>query len=285
MRAYDAASYDVFRRAFARDEAPPDDLIHVTCSGYNSPSPAQRIVSEYGWPTIVTHSYHMGCAGAFPAVRMASGFIAAGALYGGKSRVDLLHTEILSVHATSPRQRFDAEGLVLRSLFGDGLIRYSVVDERRLSSRQSGLRVMSLKETVYGETLDDMTWRLFPEKFKMTLSNRVPFVIAGGIEQFAQEIFAQVGLDFEEHRRDMVFAIHPGGPKIVDLVQKCLGLDDWQVRHSREVLFDYGNMSSATVPHIWGRILADRGIAEGTLVLGVGFGPGLAAHGMLGEKV
>jgi predicted naringenin-chalcone synthase len=285
MRIYDEAACDVLRRAFRPDEPPPDDLIHVTCSGYNSPSPAQRLVSEYGWPSIVTHSYHMGCAGAFPAVRMASGFLAAGALYGRKSRVDLLHTELLSVHATSARQRLDPEGLILRSLFGDGLIRYSAIDERSLPARRSGLRVLSLKEHIFRETLDDMTWRLFPEKFKMTLSNRVPFVIAGNIEQFAQEIFAQVGLEFDAHRADMVFAIHPGGPKIVDLVQRFLRLEDWQVRHSREVLRDCGNMSSATVPHIWERILADRSIAEGTRVLGVGFGPGLAAHGMLGEKV
>jgi predicted naringenin-chalcone synthase len=119
----------------------------------------------------------------------------------------------------------------------------------------------------------------------MTLSNRVPFAIAEHIEAFARVIVGRAGRDFDEWRDDMVFAIHPGGPKIVDLVQKFLGLADWQVRHSREVLLEHGNMSSATVPHIWKRILSDRSIGEGTLVLGVGFGPGLGAHGMLGEKV
>lgn len=285
MRVYDETASELFRKAFSKDETPPDDIIHVTCSGYNSPSPAQRLVSEYKWPSIVTHSYHMGCAGAFPVVRMASGFMAAAPLYGAKSRVDVMHTELLSVHAATRTGAIDGESLIIRSLFGDGIIRYSLVPEGALPSGQQGLKVLSLKEVIFTETLDDMTWRLTPRKFDMTLSNRVPLVIARNIGKFAKEIFGQIGMNFEEHRRSMVFAIHPGGPKIVDLVQRFLELEDWQVRHSRSVLLDYGNMSSATVPHIWGRILEDSGVAPGTVVLSVGFGPGLAAHGMVGVKV
>jgi hypothetical protein len=50
-------------RAYARDDAPPDDLLHVTCTGYVSPSPAQQVVARRGWGarTRVTHAYHMGC--------------------------------------------------------------------------------------------------------------------------------------------------------------------------------------------------------------------------------
>jgi hypothetical protein len=48
------------------------DLIHVSCSGYAAPSPAQRLLAEKRWhSTAVTHSYHMGCYGAFPAIRTA----------------------------------------------------------------------------------------------------------------------------------------------------------------------------------------------------------------------
>jgi alkylresorcinol/alkylpyrone synthase len=285
MRIFDEAASSVFRRLYPIAEEAPDDIVHVTCSGYVSPSPAQRLVSERGWSSIVTHSYHMGCAGAFPAVRTASGYLAAGALYGGKRRIDVVHTELLSVHATSTRLRLDPEGLVLRSLFGDGLIRYSLIDESALPAEQSGLKILALHEQILPDSLDDMTWRLVPEKFVMTLSNRVPFAIAEHIEAFARMLAARAGREFDEWREDMVFAIHPGGPKIVDLVQKFLDLEDWQVRHSRQVLLEHGNMSSATVPHIWKRIVADKTLAEGTLVLGVGFGPGLGAHGMLAEKV
>ena len=61
----------------------PDDLIHVTCSGYLAPSPVERMVAHKEWfDTTVTHSYHMGCYGAFPAIKMAHGFSVLFAFFG-----------------------------------------------------------------------------------------------------------------------------------------------------------------------------------------------------------
>ena len=63
------------------------------------------------------------------------------------------------------------------------------------------------------------------------------------------------------HLARSVFAVHPGGPKIIDRVRDVLELADSQVAASRGVLFDHGNMSSATLPHIWMRMLDDPRIA------------------------
>jgi 2-polyprenyl-6-hydroxyphenyl methylase/3-demethylubiquinone-9 3-methyltransferase len=86
---------DYFTRAYEDERDPPDDLIHVTCTGYVSPSGAQLMVAHKGWgaATRVTHAYHMGCYAALPAVRMAAGFSAIGA-----RRVDIVHTELCSLH-------------------------------------------------------------------------------------------------------------------------------------------------------------------------------------------
>ena len=62
--AYFEETYDARR---------PDDLVHVTCTGYASPSGAQQLVARRGWQTRVTHAYHMGCYAAVPAVRIAPG--------------------------------------------------------------------------------------------------------------------------------------------------------------------------------------------------------------------
>ncbi len=77
MRRYDELALEVFRRLYARTTEAPDDLIHVTCSGYSSPSPAQRLLVEKGWySSRALHSYHMGCYGAFPAIRSAVALLA-----------------------------------------------------------------------------------------------------------------------------------------------------------------------------------------------------------------
>ena len=102
MTLFEEIACDVFERVYRdRDASPPDDIVHVSCSGYVSPSPVQMFLSRRGWLDVgVTHSYHMGCYGAFPAVRTALGLV--GSSYvrfpTRKRRVDLVHTEFLSLH-------------------------------------------------------------------------------------------------------------------------------------------------------------------------------------------
>ena len=49
-------------------------------------------------------------------------------------------------------------------------------------------------------------------------------------------------------------------------------------------MLDHGNMSSATLPHVWMRIVDDARVASGTLVASLAFGPGLTCSGALFEK-
>ncbi len=62
----------IFDQYYSKELDAPDDLIHVSCTGYVSPSGAQKIVSKKGWGhhTTVTHAYHMGCYGAIAALRI-----------------------------------------------------------------------------------------------------------------------------------------------------------------------------------------------------------------------
>ena len=68
MNLFEEVACDVFERVYRDPELPPpDDILHVSCSGYVSPSPVQSFLSRRGWLGVgVTHSYHMGCYGAFP---------------------------------------------------------------------------------------------------------------------------------------------------------------------------------------------------------------------------
>ena len=84
----------------------------------------------------------------------------------------------------------------------------------------------------------------------------------------------RAGLGLKDLPRS-VCAVHPGGPKIIDRVRDGLELAEPQVAASRAVLRDFGNMSSATLPHVWMRVLADPAVASGTPILSLAFGPGL----------
>ena len=54
-----------------------------------------------------------------------------------------------------------------------------------------------------------------------------------------------------------------GGPKILDRVRDVLAIDETQIAHSRQVLRERGNMSSATVPHVWMEIARSREVEAG----------------------
>jgi alkylresorcinol/alkylpyrone synthase len=285
--SYAKVADDCLDQMYGGAEEAPDDLIHVTCSGYLAPSPVERMVSGKEWfNTTVTHSYHMGCYGAFPAIKMAHGFLSSSqfAVTKPKDRVDIVHTEVLSVHRDI--EELKAENIITMTLFADGFIKYSMVTEDYLRERGlRGLRVLAFNEHLLPDSSDDMTWVPGSTRFHMTLSVMVPVVIKQSVRPFVEELLQRVGVDFERDKRRLIFAIHPGGPRIVEHIQEALGLDPDQVAISSSVFTENGNMSSATVPHILKQIVEEPSIPAGARVVSLAFGPGLTITGLVAEKI
>ncbi|MBS2026512.1 MAG: type III polyketide synthase [Deltaproteobacteria bacterium] len=265
--------------------APPDDLIHVSTTGYLLPSPVQRAVAARGWSTVVTHSYHMGCYGAFPAVRTAVGLLAAGQLGDPpKTRVDLVHAEAASLHLDPTLAT--PGNLVTSTLFGDGFITYSALTEAHARANGvHGLRVVAMHESLIPDSAEDMKLTPGPHQFDMHLSLRVPIKIRDGILPFVRELCRKGGRDFDAEREQFTFAIHAGGTKILQVAAEALGVDLARMEHGTRVLREHGNMASATVPYIWNDVVNDARIAPGTPVISASFGPGLTVTGALLEKI
>lgn len=277
---------DCINRMYSESDA-PDDLIHVTCSGYLAPSPVERLVARNEWfDTTVTHSYHMGCYGAFPAIKMAHGFLAS-SQHGAtrlKERVDIVHTELLSGHHNI--EDFGVENIITMTLFADGFINYSVCSDDYVRERGlPGLRILAFNEHLLPDSADDMTWVPAAHQFQMTLSVMVPVVIKRHVYAFVLSLLRSIGIDFESEKERLMFAIHPGGPKIVEHIQEELGLRDYQVAISKSVFLENGNMSSATVPHILAGMVDDSSVGAGTRIVCLGFGPGLTVTGLVLEKI
>jgi predicted naringenin-chalcone synthase len=183
-------------------------------------------------------------------------------------------------------QDHSPEQLVVQSLFADGHIRYSMALDEMPGSEapRPAFEVLATHEEVIPNSLDDMTWVLSEWGFRMTLSREVPEKIATALPEFLERLLVSAGEDPRARRDQIIFAIHPGGPKIIDSVQNLFKLDDDQTASSREVLFERGNMSSATLPHIWAKLLADADVRPGTHVVSLAFGPGLTVAGAVFKK-
>ena len=272
--------------ALYKQRGAPEHIVHVSCSGYSSPSVAQQTVADKGWhETGVTHSYHMGCYGAFPGIRIASGIVQN---TDNCKRVDIVHTELLSNHLNL--LECTPENTVISSLFADGFIGYSMYDQETFrnevqASHQSGYRICSSHEVLIPDSTDDMTWDISEYTFLMTLSRKVPLLIRQSINRFVTELSAKAGIDFEQEKENMFFAIHPGGPRIIEYIIEELGLNNNQAKWSHDVLRNNGNMSSATIPYILNEMLQSSEIAAGKKIVTMAFGPGLTATGLILEKV
>lgn len=271
---FDKTTSKIFDEIYDSCQTAPSHLIHTTCTGYLCPSPAQKLVSKKGWGklTEVVHAYHMGCYAAIPSLKIARGLVSTHA-----PRVDIVHTELCSLHMDPLNHSMGQ--FVIESLFADGIISYSIQNHKQ--DHQNGFKILETKEEIIEASLHGMSWEVGPYNFLMTLSKDVPALIGQSIKPYVDAFCLKHGLKIS----DCLFAIHPGGPKIIDQIAETLKLNPTQYAHTQAILKARGNMSSATLPHVWELIANDAHVPSGRKVISLAFGPGLTIAGALLEKL
>ncbi|MDA1052625.1 MAG: type III polyketide synthase [Planctomycetota bacterium] len=260
-RAMDAAG-------IAADEI--THLVTVSCTGFDAPGVDIHLFDELGLrnTTERLHIGFMGCHGAINGLRAARGLAAA----DPKARVLLCVVELCSLHF---KFQWDPELMLGNALFADGAAAVIVGqtqadDEPIYELRDTGSCLMD-------DSRETITWNIGDSGFDMSLSNRVPGLIIEHLKPWMS-----AWLDSNGHSIETIksWAVHPGGPKILDAVEESLGLGPEALTNSRAILSEYGNMSSPTVLFVLERFL--RQDAAGPCVL-LGFGPGLIAEAALLE--
>jgi predicted naringenin-chalcone synthase len=248
----------------------------VSCTGYSTPGLDILLARDLGMTSAVQRLFvgHMGCYAALPGLGAASDFTVA------RSRPSvLLCLELPSLHAqpktatTSDRRASedDVQQMVAHALFSDAAA--AVV----LQPGGPGLELVDVVALTDASTSDHMTWDITDLGFKMGLSARVPDVLALHVRGVVDGLLATHGVT-----RDSVagWAVHPGGPRILDVVEDRLELRTDAMDASRATLRDYGNCSSATVLLVLDEIVK-QGLDPGDHVVAMAFGPGLTLYAAL----
>ena len=96
-------------------------------------------------------------------------------------------------------------------------------------------------------------------------------MIGFNVRQPLERLLARNGLDFSAIRH---WVLHTGGGAVIDSVKLSMGLDEHDVRHTRSVLRDYGNISSGSFLGSLERLLAEDCASAGDLGVMVTMGPG-----------
>lgn len=286
MAIFARTALSVAREAFSDDTDAPDLLAQVSCTGYDSPTAVQRVALERGWTgSRLLHIGHMGCYAAVPALMTAADAVSAlaarrAAASGAPSASGDIatapeadaHAAVYLAEMCTLHHRVEAtepEIVVQQCLFADGAARLDVTAEQ---PEGRSFALLGHHETLVPDTLGEMTWGLADGAFAMTLSRKVPNHIQAGVGDAVAAFLGQHGLTVDDID---IAAIHPGGPRVIEVTAEALGFSDHQTRHSTAVLHARGNMSSTTLPHIWAGIADDAGVEAGALVLSLAFGPGL----------
>jgi predicted naringenin-chalcone synthase len=190
-------------------------------------------------------------------------------------RIDIVHTELCTLHM-NPRDH-SPEQMVIQSLFADGIIRYQA---GMIQPFEPHFKVLTIREDLVPDSTGDMGWKLEKWGFAMKLSKDVPQKILGSLDRSLDQLAAQGKRPKEELIRRGIFAIHPGGPKIINTMSSYLDLTEKQTASSQKVLYERGNMSSATLPHVWLDILQNPPPPQ-TPIISLAFGPGLTIFASL----
>ncbi|MGZ3145368.1 3-oxoacyl-[acyl-carrier-protein] synthase III C-terminal domain-containing protein [Lentzea chajnantorensis] len=140
---------------------------------------------------------------------------------------------------------------------------------------RGGLEVVGTGAVTDPATADHMTWTVTDHGFRMTLSLQVPDVLGKHVRDAVERLLAEHGLTVPQVRG---WAVHPGGPRILDTVEHELGLPPDALEPSRRVLREHGNCSSPTVLLVLDELVRGAGLRPGDPVVAMAFGPGLTLY-------
>lgn len=246
-----------------------DQFSVISCTGYDLPFLDLQIAGQVGMRHDLRRTciLGMGCYAAFPGFNRARDVVMA----HPEQRALMLAVELCSLHF---QPTDDTENVVVSALFGDGagaaVIGYD--------DASPGPMLVDTYTRCEYNTLEHMAFHLTNHGMQMVLSAYVPEILGANVEGFIDELLGRNGLA----RGDVKFwGLHPGGLKIMQHIERRLELKADDLRFSRAVLRQFGNMSSATILFVLDEIIRQGKPQSGDHAVLMAFGPGLTMESCL----
>ena len=245
-----------------------DYLITTSCTGIMIPSVDAYLIDRLGMRQDITRLpvTEMGCAAGTSGLIYAHDFLEA---YPEKY-VAVLAIEFPS--CTFQSGDFSMTNVVSSAIFGDGVACTILGPTDQIKPA-----IVAREMYHFPDSIDMMGYDIRDSGFHMVLHPDVPTRIESHFENIIFPFLEKHQVDIEQINH-LIF--HPGGKKIIQMVERLLGEVGKQIDDSKAVLREYGNMSSATVLFVLDRFLK-REISKGDYGLMLSFGPGFSAQRLL----
>lgn len=244
-----------------------DLLVTVCCTGIMIPSVDAYLVNELNLRQNIIRLpvTEMGCAAGVSGIIYAKHILES--MPGGKAAV----LSVESPTSTFLHNDFSMTNMVSAAIFGDGA---SCVILSNSEGQGPEIVATQMHHFYHQERL--MGFDLTNDGLKMVLDPSVPEVIEGELDQIFTDFLQPNQLHLEDLQH---FVFHPGGKRIVQLVESKLQPLGKNIDITKEILRNYGNMSSATILYVLEEFLNEKHTDEYGLMLS--FGPGFSAQQVL----
>lgn len=248
-------------------------LITVSCTGMSAPGLDISLVEHLGLSKSIhrTSVNFMGCYAAVHAFKIAKDICVANT----HASVLIVDVELCTIHF---QKGDDPDNITANAIFADGAAACLISGES--AAQYKKLELIDFYSEIHTDGKMDMAWHLSSKGFLMTLSAYIPQLIDTNIETLINHAFKQYHLNCIDEID--IWAIHPGGRKILDVISSRLQISPEHLKYSYEILRNFGNMSSATLFFVLQKIWNDD--TQSGNIFGVAFGPGLTMETFLMRK-
>lgn len=264
---------------------PISEITHVifyTTSGLDMPGADFQLCKLLGLNSVNRlMMYNLGCYAGGTVLRVAKDI----AENNAGARILAVCSENLGISFHAPcTTRMDL--LVGHALFGDGAAALIIGSDPDLETESSLFQIVHASQKTIPDTEDAIQGHLREMGLDYYLSPNIPMLISNHVEKCLIEVMSSSGIG--NHIKDfnsLFYAIHAGGPAILDKIEDKLGLENEKLKASRHILSEYGNVLSVSLLQILDEIkktlqqrqsnptgqLLDWGVA-------MGIGPGLSVE-------
>lgn len=165
--------------------------------------------------------------------------------------------------------------LIACGLFGDGLAALLMVGDAHPLAERAGPEVLATRSVFFPDSPHYMGWEIRDDGMELVLSAEVPDAVERELRGPVEAFLAAQGLALADVGR---WICHPGGPKVIEAVERALGLDGAGLEPSRRLLREVGNLSSVSVLAILDALESEEEVPAGTYGLMMAMGPGFVAE-------
>lgn len=243
-----------------------DHLLFTSCSSPSIPAIDVGAIDDLGLRQSINRLpiYQHGCAGGIIALAMASRLVKEGeiAIVSSAEMCSLVY------------QQRDLTGgnLVGSAIFGDGAAAVLI------EANGAGTEIVAAQSYLIPNSRDLMGYTIEDDGAHLRLDRALPQALAHHAPNFLRQFLAQHSLKPEEIKW---WLFHPGGVKILTVLEETLGIERERARWSWEALEQYGNMSSASILFVLDLFRQSSVARSGDLICMVGVGPGLTIESIL----